>query len=442
MNRLRRIVRRLSMAENGESHNNGSGDSQHREDTSASSSRNFDLTLPSRHTYLGDLREVSSTPYYPEGDLVLLPVVHIPDVVLMPHQQIPINVEPYELDLNPILNDLLDVEHQRKGFVCMAAQTGHDEHFLSMHPYYYFGTIASVVRIENSDVQHGEDEGIRMIVKGCQRCYLKKSVVEGGAIYQKHYGWFRILPVCTMPNPLAQATPNEWKTALASVNCRSFGAYCTSLMPPVFSTLEVNSLVEAITAEIKTWQMTDGYPQDPLDFSYFVASNLPVSAQTRLQLLGAVSTAHRLRACLKMLRAYNQLDCFDCHTMVAAKEDGICMTREGLTTAYMNPGGLTQEIFTVKKVSPNIYFHGKPTLEFTWFPGYTWRHAACGTCHSHLGWRYDAVRKDMHPQQFFGLQREEVLPSINPTTQMNPEERLRYIEEQMMEMMPITYREL
>lgn len=140
------------------------------------SKETFDRTLPSKHAYLGDLREVSNTPYYAEGSLVLLPVVYVPDVVLMPNQQIPINVEAHELDLNPILNDVLDGEHQRKCFVCMAADTGFDEQFMTMHPHYYFGTIASVERIEDAANPNGENEGTLycsgvVFLKGAKVCY-------------------------------------------------------------------------------------------------------------------------------------------------------------------------------------------------------------------------------------------------------------------------------
>jgi hypothetical protein len=110
----------------------------------------FDVNLPTKHAYLGDLREIYNRPYYTEGSLVILPFVYVPDVVLMPNQQMPINVEPYDLDLNPLLNDMIDVEHQRKGFVCMAADVASDlSHVKESHPYFLFATVASVVQIEN-----------------------------------------------------------------------------------------------------------------------------------------------------------------------------------------------------------------------------------------------------------------------------------------------------
>jgi hypothetical protein len=49
--------------------------------------------------------------------------------------------------------------------------------------------------------------------------------------------------------------------------------------------------------------------------------------------------------------------------------------------------------------APGCGTTGLPTEEFSWFPGYAWRFAYCGSCGVHLGWEYlrDRVRS------FFGL---------------------------------------
>ena len=41
---------------------------------------------------------------------------------------------------------------------------------------------------------------------------------------------------------------------------------------------------------------------------------------------------------------------------------------------------------------------GERSAADTWFPGFEWRHAACGECHTHLGWYFD--RAD---EYFYGL---------------------------------------
>ena len=79
----------------------------------------------------------------------------------MPNQHIPINVEPSDLDLTHLLRDVVDVEQQqsRPGFVCMAADIGYEVQQVSQtHPYFLFGTIAAIVRVERRPNVRQEDE--------------------------------------------------------------------------------------------------------------------------------------------------------------------------------------------------------------------------------------------------------------------------------------------
>ncbi|MFP4350615.1 MAG: cereblon family protein [Desulfococcaceae bacterium] len=57
---------------------------------------------------------------------------------------------------------------------------------------------------------------------------------------------------------------------------------------------------------------------------------------------------------------------------------------------FNNPAGFVFEIgcFSAAEGCANA---GQPTLEFTWFTGYTWRYALCAGCHAHLGWQYQAT---------------------------------------------------
>lgn len=65
---------------------------------------------------------------------------------------------------------------------------------------------------------------------------------------------------------------------------------------------------------------------------------------------------------------------------------------------FANPGGFVFEIGCFR-IAPGCVNHGAPTLEFTWFSGFTWRFSLCSRCHSHLGWHY--LSKDS--ASFFGL---------------------------------------
>ncbi len=65
--------------------------------------------------------------------------------------------------------------------------------------------------------------------------------------------------------------------------------------------------------------------------------------------------------------------------------------------AFFNPHGLLFEIGLFSQ-APGCRVAGLPTDEFTWFPGYLWRHALCRGCGTHLGWRFDS-----DDDGFFGL---------------------------------------
>ena len=65
---------------------------------------------------------------------------------------------------------------------------------------------------------------------------------------------------------------------------------------------------------------------------------------------------------------------------------------------FKNPAGIYYEIgcFSAAKGCFNM---GEPTLEFTWFPGYTWCYSVCSKCFAHMGWFY----KSGGDNSFYGL---------------------------------------
>ena len=40
-----------------------------------------------------------------------------------------------------------------------------------------------------------------------------------------------------------------------------------------------------------------------------------------------------------------------------------------------------------------LRLHGDPSAEHSWFPGYRWTIATCGTCGVHMGWRFTPERE-------------------------------------------------
>ena len=56
---------------------------------------------------------------------------------------------------------------------------------------------------------------------------------------------------------------------------------------------------------------------------------------------------------------------------------------------FTNPAGMTFRIGCFSS-APGCVTAGAPTEEYTWFPGYSWSFALCGSCMTHLGWFYES----------------------------------------------------
>lgn len=98
--------------------------------------------------------------------------------------------------------------------------------------------------------------------------------------------------------------------------------------------------------------------------------------------------------------------CVSCELDVAER-DAVFDPGAGPLQLHVNPHGHLHEILTLS-AARNLAYYGEETTEFTWFPGYAWRVALCGRCHSHLGWRFAAVEESRTPATFYGLLRKAI----------------------------------
>lgn len=65
---------------------------------------------------------------------------------------------------------------------------------------------------------------------------------------------------------------------------------------------------------------------------------------------------------------------------------------------FVNPAGFTFHLGCFS-AAIGCTIVGPDSLEYPWFPGFSWRYAMCGACGCHLGWHF---RKPDH-DGFFGL---------------------------------------
>jgi hypothetical protein len=89
--------------------------------------------------------------------------------------------------------------------------------------------------------------------------------------------------------------------------------------------------------------------------------------------------------------------CRHCGSRIARAAERISVNGR-FSHVFNNPAGYIFEIgcFAAAQGCVN---EGEPTLEFTWFAGFSWRFALCASCRLHLGWRYQSMKGG----SFYGL---------------------------------------
>ncbi|CAG4960505.1 unnamed protein product [Colias eurytheme] len=150
-------------------------------------------------------------------------------------------------------------------------------------------------------------------------------------------------------------------------------------------------------------------PEDPVSLSFWTASNMTLSPKERLALFIVDDALLRLHMEVRLIQKNNVLCCTSCSTEIAKREHIFAMSSEGVHSNYTNLGGYMHDIVTVVSTS-HTELSGPPSAEYSWFPGYTWTVALCAVCTTHVGWRFDALKRNLRPQQFYGVCRNNVVP--------------------------------
>jgi hypothetical protein len=78
--------------------------------------------------------------------------------------------------------------------------------------------------------------------------------------------------------------------------------------------------------------------------------------------------------------------CRFCGRVIALPADTIAVDGSHRHT-FTNPAGVIYEIGCFSSAR-GCRVTGGPTLEFTWFSGYSWSFALCSGCGNHMGWYY------------------------------------------------------
>jgi hypothetical protein len=160
---------------------------------------------------------------------------------------------------------------------------------------------------------------------------------------------------------------------------------------------------------------------NPSEFSFWLASNLPLSEIDKLELLETDCITARLRILYKKLleqkQAQNVYRCKTCgsHIALASNLFTVCGA-EGISGAYVNEYGCIHQTITVREIfHENVIYSGRPETKDSWFPGYAWIITSCSLCSSHLGWKFVLVGgrnpEQNRPNNFWGMSEANVTTS-------------------------------
>ncbi|KAK7072706.1 hypothetical protein SK128_017287 [Halocaridina rubra] len=382
----------------------------------------FDVTLPSRHAYLGETQELQGRTVQDENDYITIPLLYdnnlMTNLVLVPSQTLPMTVfHPMNVSMlkKVITKDrtfgIVYTKYTESGGAEMAK----------------YGTTAEIY-----EFQEEENTGALSVkAKGRQRFRVLSTRHEMTGLVVARV---QILPEIRMECPfqmmrlqsldkMTLSHPQEETILLArtrnlsevrtanSWRVRSRNAWLTPWPSWVYNQYDDLLLTQRVINELERTTMVQPHllkvPCDPQELSHWAAINLPLDDSHRLTLLSLNTPTQRLRYILSVLSKCKMLSCGHCHELVANTTDIFSMSVEGPQGTFVNPGGYVHEMLTVTKAQ-NLTYFSRPSTEHSWFPGYAWTVASCNACRSHMGWKFTATKRKLKPQKFYGLTRRAV----------------------------------
>ena len=239
----------------------------------------------------------------------------------------------------------------------------------SFHPADSVGKIAVVAEVVMS--AEDDEDNFKVIAEARQRCRILDfmSSHEGDGVRSLkiqilpdnnlHYNLFRdIDKFSALQFEFSRSRPSK---------CQQY--YYGAVRLPSW-TIESNN-VYSIMYQIRTilrqlFKNESGMAklvEDPSDFSFLVASFLPLSNRVKLKLLDCSCALHRLKLELEFLRRSEYLFCSICSAKLASVSEVIVMSNTGALASYVNPGGVIYETLTLNKISGKVNCVGRPQTE-------------------------------------------------------------------------------
>ncbi|XP_063722743.1 protein cereblon-like isoform X2 [Symsagittifera roscoffensis] len=369
-------------------------------------SMNFDLSLPDRHQYLGDDMEVlAGRTVHEEKDVLVLPFMRQVAHVLLPKQSMPMYFN-RQTDV-ALLRRVLSGD---KTFVILPLLDRVSvRNFVHSEAVGKIAVIAEVVMSSEDDL-----DNFKVIAEGRQRCRVLEylGTYHGDGVKSLRV---QILPDNNLQYNLFQDIDRHLSLQYLTLSNSKHIHSPYSISPKYHPWIIEANNVYALMAQIRNilcslFKNESGMAKlvydDPSDFSFLVASFLPLSNRVKHKLLESSCALHRLKLEREFLRRCEFLYCSQCGDKLASVSEVIVMSNTGALASYVNPVGVIYETLTLNKLSVRVNCVGRPQTENSWFPGYAWTPASCDGCHSHLGWLFTKAKGapvTLKPNRFWGL---------------------------------------
>lgn len=418
----------------------------------------YDLSLPAQHVYLGsNLHELSGRVVLDDESVVDIPILHLAGVVLIPGQILPL-----QLEHPTLVAMILSIIEKDRTFGIVAEGHGIGT-TVEIRSYSQVNNLPGAYPVGGGGGENSP-RSLRIKAEGRQRFKLMKSWrlhdgflmgkvkilrdVEFIHPFDKDIGLScrgnkfnrKLLPVVTvlpyflyklydpyfMMKKINQQLHNWANVARPSPN-NPIDTKIREVHESVSTSQDSGGeggikVRKTMVTTIRTDEDSDSTEEEsenekedfsqtlqcPFKYAYWLAGNLPLSDEQRVELLKIPTTIGRLKFEYDLLQKCLNLCCKACGAKICAREDIFSMNVEGPLQNYVNQGGHVHETLTVYNAA-NLSLQGRPSSEQSWFPGYSWIICVCSNCSHHIGWKFISTKK-IRPEYFWGISRANIKP--------------------------------
>ncbi|CAO1432184.1 unnamed protein product [Diamesa tonsa] len=249
---------------------------------------------------------------------------------------------------------------------------------------------------------------------------------------QKLFAKVKILPEIVLADPINSLnTSNNLKKFMHNStqynSLRTFIAASTAWPKFVYDQYEIETVKQKVERYLSLLNVTA--PSDPVLKSFWLARNIPLTAEERLNIFATNCVNKRMLMMGESLNFMCFFLCKRCNNKISMYNDIFSMSKGNLAGNYCNPAGYIHEtICFYKVIESSTRMVDRPSTDFSWFPGYAWQIALCSKCSTHVGWKFIAVSKNLKPRTFFGLSGKSL--TIDPTAKTSTEDASDTVDEQ------------